>query len=513
VRRTPLEAVKKRNIPEWNDEAARTAIQNDKGPLFIAAPCGTRLDDIAVQTYLAAPDDLARLGFAVAHALSENAPPVPGLSDDVRSLAHAIAEALRNAERPLVVSGTGCGSKAVLQAAANVAWALCTGNPKSGKNAELCLTVPECNSLGLALMDGRNIAEAFRLVQDEAVEAVIVLENDLFRRANRETVEKFLGGVSHCVLIDHLPNETTANADIILPAATFAEASGTLVNNEGRAQRFFRVFAPDDDVQESWKWLHDIMLAARLSEAERWKTLDDITAAMAEALPAFKAIVDVAPGAGYRMTGMKIPRQPHRYSGRTAMHAQSSVHEPQPPDDPDSPLSFSMEGYEGLPPSPLIARFWVPRWNSVQAASKYQKEVGGQLLGGDPGLRLIEPAQVGRAPYYPGVPEAFKPRDGEFLIVPLYHIFGSEELSARAQGVAELMPEPYLALNAEDAAKLSVHDEEEVELSLPHTTLTLTVKLRPDMPAGVGGLPAGLPKLQGIIVPDWGKVLGPGKGR
>jgi len=52
-----------------------------------------------------------------------------------------------------------------------------------------------------------------------------------------------------------------------------------------------------------------------------------------------------------------------------------------------------------------------------------------------------------------------------------------------------------------------------VELSLPHTTLTLTVKLRPDMPAGVGGLPAGLPKLQGIIVPDWGKVLGPGKGR
>jgi NADH-quinone oxidoreductase subunit G len=508
VRRKPLEAAKKRNIPEWNDEAARTAIQNDKGPLFIAAPCSTRLDDIAVQTYRAAPDDLARLGFAVAHELNESAPPVSDLSEDVRSLARAIAEALRNAERPLVVSGTGCGSEAVLHAAANVAWALCRENPENGEKAELCLTVPECNSLGLALMDGRNIAEAFRLVRDKAVEAVIVLENDLFRRADKEAVEKFLGGISHSVLIDHLPNETTANSAIVLPAATFVEAGGTLVNNEGRAQRFFRVFVPDNDIQESWKWLHDIMLAAGRSEAERWKTLDDILAAMAEVLPALKSIVDVAPRAGFRITGMKIPRQPHRYSGRTAMHAQSSVHEPKPPDDPDSPLSFSMEGYEGLPPSSLIPRFWSPGWNSVQAVSKYQKEVGGPLLGGDPGLRLIEPEQVERVPYFPGIPEAFKPRDREFLIVPLYHIFGSEELSVWARGVAELMPEPYLALNPEDAAKLSIHDDEEVELSLPHTALTLPVKLRPGMPEGVGGLPAGLPKLQGIGLPDWGKVLG-----
>ena len=52
------------------------------------------------------------------------------------------------AERPLVVSGPGCGSEAVMQAAANVARALLA----AGRNAGLCFTVPECNSVGLAMM-------------------------------------------------------------------------------------------------------------------------------------------------------------------------------------------------------------------------------------------------------------------------------------------------------------------------------------------------------------------------
>ena len=89
----------------------------------------------------------------------------------------------------------------------------------------------------------------------------------------------------------------------------------------------------------------------------------------------------------------KIAREPNRYSGRTAMLANISVHEPKPPDDPDSALAFSMEsGPESAPPS-LIPFFWAPGWNSIQAINKFQSEVGGPLRGGDPGIRLIEPSQ------------------------------------------------------------------------------------------------------------------------
>ena len=59
------------------------------------------------------------------------------------------------------------------------------------------------------------------------------------------------------------------------------------------------------------------------------------------------AVTRAAPSADFRIAGEKIPREPHRYSGRTSMLANISVHEPKPPDDPDSPLSFSMEGTPG----------------------------------------------------------------------------------------------------------------------------------------------------------------------
>src|SRR5919199_1472958 len=125
VRQQPLRLADRFNIPRWNDAAVRELIQQQTGPLFVATPTRTRLDDVASETFRAAPNDVARLGFAVARALSDDAPPVADVSDEMRALASRIAQALREAERPLVVSGTSLGSEAVLQAAANVAWALC----------------------------------------------------------------------------------------------------------------------------------------------------------------------------------------------------------------------------------------------------------------------------------------------------------------------------------------------------------------------------------------------------
>jgi NADH-quinone oxidoreductase subunit G len=90
----------------------------------------------------------------------------------------------------------------------------------------------------------------------------------------------------------------------------------------------------------------------------------------------------------------------HRASGRTAINANADVREHKTAKDPDSPLSFSMEGYEGQPPSSLITHFWSPGWNSVQSVTKFQNEAGGPLHGGDPGVRLIEPNPSAKAIYF-----------------------------------------------------------------------------------------------------------------
>lgn len=212
-----------------------------------------------------------------------------------------------------------------------------------------------------------------------------------------------------------------------------------MVNNQGRAQRFYQVFVPEGGVQVSWRWLHDLMAA---SGRGGWQTIDEIAKALAEMLPVFRPLPEVAPPADFRIVGQKIPRQPERYSGRTSIHADVNVSEPAPPDDPQTPLAFSMEGYEGQPPAALISRFWAPGWNSVQALNKFQQEIAGPLRGGDPGRRLFDRPDNASVAYFDTVPAAFRPRDGEWFAVPLHHIFGSEPLSVMSPGVAERSPCP-----------------------------------------------------------------------
>src|SRR6185312_17351849 len=178
-----------------------------------------------------------------------------------------------------------------------------------------------------------------------------------------------------------------------------------------------------------WRWLRDLGAPCENSEIAGWKELDDTIVALSNAIPALAGILNAAPFSGLRLAGEKVPREPHRYSGRTAMHANINVSEPKPPDDPDSPLSFSMEGYPDQPPAPLIPFFWKPGWNSIQSTNFYQKEIAGPLRGGDPGARLIESGASDGSGYFTRVPQAFAPREGEWLVVSAYHIFGSDEQS------------------------------------------------------------------------------------
>jgi NADH-quinone oxidoreductase subunit G len=518
VRQKPLKQAAKLKIPAWDDYPTRDVIQNQKGPLFSATLTATRIDDITTATYHGSPQDIARLGFAVAHEIDAAAPEVEGLTDEQHKLARVIGQALKDADKPLIISGTSCGSEVVVEAAANAAWALC----KTGHPAGLCYAVPESNSMGLGLIGGKALDSALQAAQKSQVDALIILENDLFRRMSKNQIKELFNAARHVILLDTLENPTAKQAEFELPAATFAEASGTLVNNEGRAQRFYQVFVPGDDIQESWHWLKDILDALGRPEGSSWSNLDNLQAAMAEAVPVLKPVLEIAPPASFRMTGAKIPRQPPRWSGRTAITANISVHEPKPPDDPNSPLAFTMEGATQQPPqqppSALIARFWSPGWNSIQALNKFQSEIAGPLRGGDPGCRLIEPASgSGQIDYFSEIPEAFKPRPAEWLVVPLYHIYGSEELSMLTPGIAEQAPQPYLAMNPVDATvinglalqtgKLDPAQEAGLfELTLDETTLQLPLRLDNNLPRGLIGMPSGLPGLAAPVLPAWGKL-------
>ena len=237
----------KSNIPYWQDAGVRTQAGEVRSPLFIATPASTRLDDIAHTTLRAAPADIARLGFAIAASIDPASPAVAGLSADLAAQARMIADALLAAERPLIVSGVEAGDENVIQAAANIATALRARD----KSVALMLNVPECNSLGLALMADGQLSFEAALAEPAAL--VIVLENELFRRAGKVAIDKALAA-ARLVVLDHSDGPTAQRADLVLPAASFAECGGTLVSAEGRAQRFYQPIFPETDISASWRW-------------------------------------------------------------------------------------------------------------------------------------------------------------------------------------------------------------------------------------------------------------------
>jgi NADH-quinone oxidoreductase subunit G len=490
-------------IPQWHMAAVQNVAQDALHPLFIASVTATRLDDIAEACVHAAPADLARIGFAVAHAIDPSAPAVNGLDADVVELVQLIAQALLEAKRPLIVSGASLGEKSIIEAAANIAGAL----KNREKNASISLVVPEANSMGLALLlgetfAGKSVDDALQALTAGQANAVIVLENDLYRRADAATVDAALAAADVVIVADHQHTATSAKAQLLLPVASFAEGDGTLVSFEGRAQRFFQVFEPSYYdasilIREGWRWLHALHGTLQGKSVD-WTQLDEVTAACAAANTLLARIGEAAPNASFRIRGMKLAREPHRYSGRTAMRANISVHEPRQPQDKDTAFAFSMEGYSGsVEARQQIPFAWSPGWNSPQAWNKFQDEVGGHLRAGDPGVRLLE-TQGAVLPWF-SVPAAFNPAPGTLQAVALHHLFGSDETSARAAPLQTRIPQAYVLLAKAEADRLGVNDGALLSLVVAGQPLRLPLQISEELAIGVVGLPVGLPGIPALI--------------
>lgn len=497
-------------IPDWNVAAVDNYAQGHKYPVYLATVTETKLDDIARDTLHGTPDEIARFGFALAHAIDESAPGVGDLDDDLLAQVNEIAEVIRSAKRPLIIAGESLRSTAILRAAANLARAF----KHADLNGSLSLVASEANSVGLAMMGGHSLDWALKSLTREEADAAIVVENDLYRRLPAKRVDEALDSADTLLVVDHTPTPTCLRADIVFPAATFAEADGTLVSQEGRAQRSFQVYEPtyyrpDDQTHESWRWLHALHTTMEDRPVD-WTLLDHVTHEVAKTYPQLEGIENAAPNAAFRIKGQKLARSPIRSSGRTAMRANISVVEPRQPQDADTAFAFSMEGYSGSHiPRQQIPFAWSPGWNSPQAWNKFQDEVGGSLKAGDPGVRLIEPAteSEGRSSaYFTDIPSAFQLYHDRWQVVPLYHLHGSEETSARAKPVQERTPEPYIALGAADVDTLGLDRNSKVRVNVGKHELLLPIRVSSQLRRGVIGIPRGLKDIPVDIFGEWARL-------
>ncbi|MFM5298479.1 NADH-quinone oxidoreductase subunit NuoG [Aeromonas veronii] len=490
------ELARKMKVDLWQVAAVQTLGQNERYPLLITSLDTTRLDDVAADKLHAPYADQARLGFAIANLLDPAAPAVSDLCPEQQAQATRWVELLGNAKKPLIIAGSSARAVALLEAASNIARAL----KGRGLEASIALVGQEANSLGLAMLGAQTLSDkpleaALARIESEEGLALITLENDLYRRAPRNRVDAALARLQHLLVIDHQATPTANKADLVLPAASFAEADGTLVNMEGRAQRFFQVYAPafynaDIQVREGWRWLTALQGAIERKPL-RWQNFDQVNHDCATSNPLLATMLEAAPNAGLRIRGMRLAREPHRYSGRTSMLADQNVSEPRVAQDPDSPFNFSMEGYAGArQPLPQVPFAWAPGWNSPSAWNKFQDEVGGKLRAGDPGRRLLE-ASEDTLGWFTTIPSPFKAEDA-LQVVNYAQLFGGEELSARSPVIQARMNEPELVLNPLDAQRLALHGGSQVSFSWGGSHWQLRLRLSEQLSAGLVGLPLGV---------------------
>ncbi len=484
-----LQRATERKVPTWNAEPVKNIAQRELSPVYILDVQPGKLADIADTVVIGRVAEQVRMASAIAHVIDAAAPAVSGLSATQQQLAKTIAAGLLAAKQPLLIGGCSAGEIGLVQALRQVAVALV----KAGKQPLLSMVLPEVNTAGLAMLESSTREVVLRQLQTGEADTLIVVENDLYRLLPEAEVNELLGHVRYLVVVDHQLTRTAGKAQALLAAASFAEADGTVVSMEGRAQRYFKVYEPsyyqpEKTVRESWRWLHALKNVAEGAELT-WTTIDAATAVLAEKVPALAQVVNVAPQADYRILGLKIAREPRRYSGRTAMRANINVHEPRQPQDENTALTFSMEGYTGpQEDSALIPFAWAPGWNSPSAWNKYQNEVGGSLRQGNSGVCLWEGRQA-TAGYLPLPAERPSLSDDCFEIAPVYHLFGSDELSARAEAVQERIPSPYVLMHPSVSP---VAEGQQVQVTIGAVRFDCPVRYSDTLAQRCIGLPQGL---------------------
>lgn len=498
------QAIQKTSLPEWHDIAVKELAQEQKGFMANITVSATLLDEISTLNINAAPDDIARLGFAIANKINPSFAELSNMSEAVATKAKLIAEALQACQRPVIVSGVNACNDAVIRAAFNVASAL----NMDGKKSLLAFVVPECNSVGISMMRAPSFENAFRRLQRDSNVTVIILEQDLYRSVPSYVVDPFLSKCKNIIALDSVHNETTQKAHVLIPVATFAEADGTVINYEGRAQRYYQVFVHDNkNISESWRWLQK-MRSLRGGQSNGLDMHpDELLKTLESSMKQFTGISKSAVSRNFRIHGEYIPREPHRYSGRTAMLADRNVSEPKPLQDGDSHLSFTMEGFKGMPPSSAIPFFWAPGWNSGQSVNKYQEEVGGALIGGDPGARLFDNVPGKQPVMYKDFPEQFTRRTQKWLLLPQYDVFGSGELSIYTKGMQERSSLPFIGLSPADAKQLNVSEGNSVSVLIDKIEYSYPLKIIESLYNGIVLIPKGLAGMPGMHWGSWTEIF------
>ena len=106
---------------------------------------------------------------------------------------------------------------------------------------------------------GLTLVDMFQQAHGGALKVLYVIgENPMLSEADLQHAREALAKLDFLVVQDIFPTETALWADVVLPAASFAEKDGTFTNTERRIQRVRKAIEPPGAAREDWKIISEI---------------------------------------------------------------------------------------------------------------------------------------------------------------------------------------------------------------------------------------------------------------
>ncbi len=137
---------------------------------------------------------------------------------------------------------------------------------------------------------GLSTVEIMNAAYDDKVKGLYIMgENPMVTDPNLNHTEEAVKKLDFLVVQDIFMTETALYADLILPAATYAEKDGTFVNSDRRVIRVRKAVDSPGEARDDWKITYD--LAAKMGyNLGNYKSASDIFDEIAEAAPMMKGI-------------------------------------------------------------------------------------------------------------------------------------------------------------------------------------------------------------------------------
>ena len=108
--------------------------------------------------------------------------------------------------------------------------------------------------VSLSPKEGLTHSEIFDQIHDGTIKSLYLIgENPVLSEANANHAIAAMENMDFLVVQDIFLTETAQLADVVLPAATFAEKNGTFTNTERRVQRVRQAIAPVGEAKPDWE--------------------------------------------------------------------------------------------------------------------------------------------------------------------------------------------------------------------------------------------------------------------